>query len=81
MLLIKLASLPEKVVLPEPCKPAIRITAGLPSKVMSVIVPPISAASSSRTILVIIWPGFTDLRTSWPSALVFTSSVKFLATL
>ncbi len=60
---MKEASLPEKVVLPEPCKPAIRMTAGVPVRLMSVAVPPIRAASSSRTIFVSICPGFTAVRT------------------
>ena len=49
----KLANFPEKVVLPEPCKPLIKITVGLPVSLMSVLSPPINAANSSCVILVI----------------------------
>ena len=41
------ASLPVKVVLPEPCKPDINIMAGFPCKFTSTAVPPIKLANSS----------------------------------
>ncbi len=34
------------------------------------------ATSSSLTILTTIWPGVTDLTTSWPTAFLRTSSVN-----
>ena len=50
------------VVLPEPCRPAIRITVGrLEAKARSRPEPPISSASSSLTTLTTIWPGIEAL--------------------
>ena len=67
------ASLPLKVVLPEPCKPATKTIPGEPFIFISVASSPISRASSSCTIFVIICPGRT--------AFSFTSSQKLLAIL
>ena len=57
------ASLAAAVVLPEPCRPAIRITVG--GREANVMPgprsPPIIASSSSWTILTTCWPGL-----SWP---------------
>ena len=51
------------VVLPEPCRPAMRITVGgRGENVTPADAPPIRAASSSLTILTTCWPGL-----SWPS--------------
>ena len=75
------ASLPEKVVLPEPCKPAIRMTAGCPFSSSSEAEAPMSVASSSCTIFTITWFGLSAVSTFWPMALVFTVSVNCLATL
>ena len=75
------ASLPEKVVLPEPCRPDIKITAGFPSKSISAVSPPINWVSSSCTIFTINWLGFTAVSTFCPNAFSLTVSVKVLATL
>ena len=59
------ASLAVAVVLPEPCRPAIRITVGGRGENASPAeAPPISAVSSSLTILTTCWPGL-----SWPEHL------------
>ncbi len=76
-----MANLPVKVVLPEPCKPDIRMIAGDPLVLMSTLVPPINKASSSCTILTINSLGFTDVSTSIPMALALTCSVKVFAVL
>ena len=48
------------VVLPEPCRPAMRITVGgRGENVMPAEAPPISAASSSWTIFTTCWPGLS----------------------
>ena len=75
------ASFPEKVVLPEPCRPDIRITAGWPSVSISTVSPPINWVSSSWTIFTINWLGFTAVSTFCPNAFSFTVSVKVFATL
>ena len=75
------ANLPEKVVLPEPCRPDIKMTAGLPSKSISAVSPPINWVSSSCTIFTINWLGFTAVNTFCPNAFSLTVSVKVLATL
>ncbi len=77
----KLASLPENVVLPEPCRPAMRITVGFPVRSSSSSLPPIRAASSSFTIFTINWPGLTEVITFSPMAFSFTLSVNSLAIL
>src|SRR5690606_5499076 len=64
-----LASLPTVVVLPAPCRPAIRNTAGAGTlRFRSVADEPMTAVSSSRTTLIRAWPGASDLSTSWPAA-------------
>ena len=45
----KFANFPEKVVLPEPCKPDIKITVGEPPKFTPTVSPPINKVSSSLT--------------------------------
>src|SRR5690606_35400296 len=63
------ASLPTVVVLPAPCRPAIRIIAGAGTlRLRSLAAEPITAASSSRTTLIRAWPGVSDFSTSWPTA-------------
>jgi hypothetical protein len=52
------------------------ITEGLPLKLSSVVSPPRRVTSSSWTILVTIWAGVTELKTSLPSALARTRSMK-----
>ena len=53
-----LASLATVVVLPAPCRPAIRITAGAGTlRLRSLACEPITAVSSSRTTLISAWPG------------------------
>ena len=57
----------QAVVLPEPCRPAIRITVGpLEAIASSRPVPPISSASSSLTIFTTCWPGSRLSSTSAP---------------
>ena len=51
------ASFPENVVLPEPCKPDIKMTEGVAERLMPSASPPMSSVSSSFTILTINWPG------------------------
>ena len=75
------ASLAAWVVLPEPCKPAIRMTAGLALMLMSSAEEPIRAISSSYVTFTIIWLGETAFNTSMPNALAFTLSVNSLAIL
>ena len=77
----KLASLPEKVVLPDPCKPDIKITEGFPFRLTSTLCPPINMASSSCTIFTNSCCGFNEVNTSCPMALSFTVSVNVLAIL
>ncbi len=70
------------VVLPEPCRPAIRITVGgRGEKVIPADWPPINAVSSSLTILTTCWPGLSCLVTSIPSARSLTELVNCLTTL
>ncbi len=70
------------VVLPEPCRPAIRITVGgLEENASSREAPPISSVSSSSTILTTCWPGLSWPITSLPSARSLTAFVNDLTTL
>ncbi len=80
--LISLPSLAVVVVLPEPCRPTIMITAGGRTSRLSGAVPspPSIATSSSLTILTTCWPGVTDLRTFWPTAFSVTAAMKSRAT-
>ena len=59
----KLANFPEKVVLPDPCKPDIRITVGLPAKLTPTTSPPIKSVNSSLTNFIINCPGFRVVNT------------------
>ena len=74
------ASLPQKVVLPEPWRPATRTMPGLPFILMSDAVLPMRVTSSSWTIFIIIWSGRTAVSTFCPKALALTSLQKSLAT-
>ena len=68
--------------MPEPCRPAIRITVGpLEAIASSLPVPPISAASSSLTIFTTCWPGSRLFSTSAPRQRSFSVLVKDLTTL
>ena len=70
------------VVLPEPCRPAIRITVGgRGENVIPADWPPISDVSSSLTILTTCWPGLSCLVISIPSARSLTALVNCLTTL
>ena len=72
-----LASLAVVVVLPAPCKPAIRITAGgCAAKLMSDTPSPMVAANSRLTTPTKAWPGFNEPMTSWPRAFSFTRAMK-----
>ena len=75
-----LASFAQAVVLPEPWRPAIRITVGpLEAKARSRPAPPISSASSSLTIFTTCWPGFEALQHARrPRQRSLTSAVKAL---
>ena len=75
------ASLATVVVLPEPCKPASRMTAGgVVARSSPAAAPPISAASSRCTMLMSACPGVNDPATSSPSALSRTAAMKSLTT-
>ena len=78
----RLASLAVVVVLPEPCKPTIKMVDGGLS-IFSASAgpsPPRTAINSSCTILTTCWPGVTDLVTAWPVARVLTALMKSRAT-
>ena len=68
------------VVLPEPCRPAIRMTAGGAPRLSSLEVLPRIATSSSWTIFTTIWPGVMLLITSWPTARSRTLATRSLTT-
>ena len=76
-------SLAVVVVLPEPCRPAIRTTEGSRAEVCSRggSSPPSSATISSRTTRSTAWAGVRLLRTSWPVARTRTRSRNCLTTL
>src|SRR5512133_1106720 len=75
------ASLAAAVVLPEPCRPASRITVGgLPANASLESPDPISAVSSSWTIFTTCWPGVRLLATSAPSARSRTRATKSFTT-
>ena len=71
------------VVLPEPCRPAIRITVGGVEAVASGrgAAPPSTSTISSRTMRTTAWSGERLFRTSWPVALARTRSSSCFATL
>ena len=75
------ASLPEEVVLPEPCKPTIMITEGgsFAKRSRAACVPRI-LISSSWTILMTCWPGEREESTSSPMAFSLTASNSCLTT-
>src|SRR4051812_14394287 len=75
------ASFAAVVVLPEPWRPASRITVGGRGVKASCELPePIRAVSSSWTILTTCCPGVMLFRTSWPSARSRTWATKSLTT-
>ena len=77
----RLAILAVVVVLPEPCRPTIRIgTGGTASRLIGSASAPSVSTSVSWTILTTIWPGVTDLTTSAPTARARTLSVKLRTT-
>ncbi len=72
-----LASLAVVVVLPAPCRPAIRMTAGgWALRLMSATPSPMVAASSLLTMDTSSWPGCSEPSTSWPSAFSLTRATK-----
>ena len=75
--LSRLAILAVVVVLPEPCRPTIRMVTGAGAlRSMPICVSPSTRTSSSWTILTTCWPGVTDLVTSAPTARSRTCSTK-----
>src|SRR5208283_1610708 len=77
-----LASLPEVVVLPEPCRPAISTTVGGCEENFSLAVSlPRTLISSSRTILTTCSAGESAVRTSCPMAFSRMWSISSLTTL
>ena len=77
-----LASLPEWVVLPEPCRPHIIMThGGRLGFANRAAPPPIKAVSSSLTILMTICAGVRLSITAWPTARSLTFATKSFATL
>ena len=75
------ASFPHIVVLPAPCRPDIRMTAGFwePNSSFALVLP-MSAVSSSLTILMTICPGVKLSSTSVPTARASTRFTKSLTT-
>ena len=75
------ANFPVVVVLPLPCRPTIRITAGgVVFRLRGISSGPSISTSASLTILMTICPGVTDLRTSLPTAFSLTTVIKDLIT-
>ena len=75
------ASLPEVVVLPEPCKPTMRIGIGEgASRLIGTAVPPSASTSASLTILTTICPGETERSTSAPTDFSFTTGCRTCST-
>ena len=75
------ASLADVVVLPEPCKPAMRIMAGgTAAKSKPTLPRPISSVSSSLTTSITAWPGVRLCSTSRPLARAFTFAIKSFTT-
>ena len=75
------ASLPAVVVLPDPCKPTIKITAGgLVAIFNGAASPPSISTSASCTILMTCWSGRTDRKLATPTASVRSFSIKLLTT-
>src|ERR1700682_6298820 len=78
----QLASLPEVVVLPEPCSPAMSTMVGGCEANFSLAVSlPRVSTSSSRTILMTCSPGESAVSTSCPTALAWMRSIRSLTTL
>ena len=76
------ASFAVAVVLPDPCRPAMRITVGgRGANATPALEPPMSAVSSSLTILTTCWPGFSWFSTSEPRQRSLTVEVNDLTTL
>src|SRR5581483_7283907 len=76
------ASLAVAVVLPEPCRPAIRITVGgREEKASPAEAPPISSVSSSPTIFTTCWPGLSLPTTSSPRQRSLSCEVNWRTTL
>ena len=76
------ASLPAEVVLPEPCSPTSMMTVGgLGLMLRRLSVPPISAVSSSSTILTTACAAVSVSSTSCPTARSLTRFTKSLTTL
>src|ERR1700712_2193241 len=75
------ASLPEVVVLPEPCRPAMRMTVGgCEANLKRAVSVPRVAMSSSRTILTICSEGLRAVATSLPRDLARIFSMRSLTT-
>ena len=73
--------MPTVVVLPEPCSPAIRITAGgATASSRPAFSPPMTAVSSRCTTPTSAWPGVRLPITSSPSAFSFTRATKSFTT-
>ena len=73
------ASLAAVVVLPAPCRPASRITAGgCVARSSGAAAPPISAVSSRWTTPISAWPGVSEPTTSSPTALSRTRGDEVL---
>ena len=73
----RLAILAVVVVLPEPCRPTMRMpTGGTALRLITSASAPSISTSWSWTILTTCWPGETDLTTSAPTARARTLSVK-----
>ena len=76
-----MANLPAVVVLPEPCKPAIKMTAGgATSTIKGLASPPSMSTRPSLTILITCWSGRTDFRTAAPTAFSRMLSIKVFTT-
>jgi hypothetical protein len=76
-----LPSLAVVVVLPAPCRPDIRITAGgWVARFSPLLAPPISSVNSRWTTPTRAWPGVREPITSWPSAFSLTLAMKSLTT-
>ena len=72
-----LANLAVVVVLPAPCKPAIKITAGgCAAKFRSLTPSPMVAANSLLTMPTKAWPGVREPKTSCPKAFSLTRATK-----
>mmetsp|Transcript_26034 Transcript_26034/g.70506 ORF Transcript_26034/g.70506 Transcript_26034/m.70506 type:complete len:307 (-) Transcript_26034:67-987(-) len=74
------ASFPQAVVLPTPCKPAMRMTWGKPCSRSFAPLLPISSTSSSLTVLMNAMSGVTPTMTSWPKAFSSTFFTNRLTT-